>query len=297
MWRLLKKGLLDPPSPLRLEPSFMTATHIDTGTSDVLATLESGVLTLTLNRPEARNAMSRAMNGALQQQLAAAEFDPGVKCLVLTGAGNAFCAGGDVKAMAASRDGTVGAFTIDEAIHHQRLNQRATAGRLFRMPKPTIAALPGAAAGAGLALALACDLRIMASSAILTTAFARVGFSGDYGGSYFLTQLVGSGKARELYFLSDRVCAAEALRLGLTNWVCAPDDLVAKTREIALRLVNGPTVAYRYMKENLNRAMAGDVDDCLDLEATHHIHCGQTEDHREAAQAFVEKRAPVFKGR
>ena len=273
------------------------ADTIDTGTPDLLATLDAGVLTLTLNRPEARNAMSREMNLALQQQLAAAEFDPAVKCVVLTGAGKGFCAGGDVKGMAAKGDGTVGAMTIDEAIHRQRVNQRATAGKLFKMPKPTLAALPGAAAGAGLALALACDLRIMASSAIMTTAFAKVGFSGDYGGSYFLTQLVGSAKARELYFLSDRVGADEAHRLGLTNWVCAPEDLAARSREIALRLANGPTVAYRYMKENLNRAMAGEVDDCLDLEATHHIHCGQTEDHREATKAFVDKREPVFKGR
>jgi 2-(1,2-epoxy-1,2-dihydrophenyl)acetyl-CoA isomerase len=165
------------------------------------------------------------------------------------------------------------------------------------MPKPTIAALPGAAAGAGLSLALACDLRIMASNAILTAAFARVGFSGDYGGTYFLTQLVGSAKARELYYLSDRVGADEALRLGLTNWVCEPEALAEKTREIALRLAHGPSVAYRYMKENLNRAMAGEVDDCLDLEATHHVHCAQTQDHREATKAFVEKREPVFAGR
>jgi len=270
---------------------------LDTGTPDLLATLDEGVLTLTMNRPEARNAMSQAMNLALQQQLASAELDPAVKCIVLTGAGKGFCAGGDVKGMAARGDGTVGAQTIDEAIARQRINQRATAGKLFKMPKPTIAALPGAAAGAGLALALACDLRVMASSAIMTTAFARVGFSGDYGGTYFLTQLVGSAKARELYFLSDRVSADEALRLGLTNWVCAPDDLAAKAQEVARRLASGPTVALRYMKENLNRAMAGEVDECLDLEATHHIHCGQTEDHREATKAFVEKREPTFKGR
>ena len=275
----------------------MTATSVVTGTADLVAILDAGVLTLTLNRPDARNAMSRAMNQALQQQLAAAEFDPAVKCIVLTGAGKGFCAGGDVKGMAAAGDATAGALTTDEGIHPQRTNQRANAGKLFKMPKPTIAALPGAAAGAGLSLALACDLRIMASSAILTTAFARVGFSGDYGGSYFLTQLVGSAKARELYFLSDRVSADEALRLGLSNWVCAPEDLAAKTREIALRLACGPSVAYRYMKENLNRAMGGEMDDCLDLEATHHIHCGQTEDHREATRAFVDKREPVFKGR
>ena len=270
---------------------------IDTGTNDLLASLDEGVLTLTLNRPEARNAMSGEMTDALAKQLAAAELNPEVKCVVLTGAGKGFCAGGDVKGMASRGDGTVGQNTIDGAIHRQRVNQRATAGKLFKMPKPTLASLPGAAAGAGLSLALACDLRIMAANAILTTAFARVGFSGDYGGTYFLTQLVGSAKARELYYLSDRVSADEALRLGLANWVCEPDELAAKTREVALRLANGPTVAYRYMKENLNRAIAGDVDDCLDLEATHHVHCGQTQDHREATKAFVEKREPVFQGR
>ncbi|HEY2707254.1 MAG TPA: enoyl-CoA hydratase [Caulobacteraceae bacterium] len=275
----------------------MATRQIDTGTTDLLASQADGVLTLTLNRPEARNAMSGAMTAALAQQLAVAEMDSTVKCVVLTGSGKGFCAGGDVKGMAASGDGTVGDNTIDGAIHRQRVNQRATAGRLFKMPKPTLAALPGAAAGAGLSLALACDLRIMADTAVLTTAFARVGFSGDYGGTYFITQLVGSAKARELYYLSERVTADEALRLGLVNWVCAAEELAERTHAIAHRLAAGPTVAYRYMKENLNRAMAGEIDDCLDLEATHHIHCGRTEDHREAAKAFVEKREPVFLGR
>lgn len=270
---------------------------METGTNDLLAELIDGVAVLTLNRPEARNAMSGEMNAALQEILLKCELDPEVRCIVLTGAGKGFCAGGDVKGMAASGDGTVGARTIDQAIHEQRVNQRATAGKLFKMPKPTIAALPGAAAGAGLAFALACDLRIMSSNAIMTTAFARVGFSGDYGGTYFMSQLVGSAKAKELYYLSERVSAEEALRIGLTNWVCEPEELQAKTMEIARRLASGPTVAYRYMKENLNRALAGDIDDCMDLEATHHVHCGQTEDHRNATKAFVEKREPVFNGR
>ena len=270
---------------------------IDTGTQDLLASKENGVGILTMNRPEARNAMSGEMNAAMQEMLAQFETDAEVRCVVLTGAGKGFCAGGDVKGMAASGDGTVGTNTIDSAIHRQRVHQRATSGKLFKMPKPTLASLPGAAAGAGLSYALACDLRIMASSALLTTAFARVGFSGDYGGSYFMTQLIGSAKARELYYLSERVSAEEALNLGLTNWVCEPEELEEKTREIALRLANGPSVAYRYMKENLNRAMSGEVDDCLDLEATHHIHCGQTEDHRNAVKAFVEKTEPVFKGK
>lgn len=271
---------------------------VETGTDDLLADLTDGVLTLTMNRPEARNAMSDAMTGALAQQLEHAELNSAVKVIVLTGAGKGFCAGGDVKGMAASGDGTVGDNTIDAAIHRQRLNQRGTAGRLYSMPKPTIAALPGAAAGAGLSLALACDMRIMASSAMMTTAFAKVGFSGDYGGTFFMSQLVGTAKARELYFLSDRVNAEQALDLGLTNWVCEADELAAKANEIALRLASGPSVAYRYMKENFARALSsGDVNDCLDLEATHHVHCGQTEDHKNATKAFVEKRDPVFVGR
>lgn len=271
--------------------------NIDTGTQELLASKENGVGILTMNRPEARNAMSGEMNAAMQEMLAQFEADTEIRCVVLTGAGKGFCAGGDVKGMAASGDGTVGTNTIDSAIHRQRVHQRATSGKLFKMPKPTLASLPGAAAGAGLSYALACDLRIMASNAILTTAFARVGFSGDYGGSYFMTQLIGSAKARELYYLSERVSAEEALNLGLTNWICEPEELEEKTMEIALRLANGPSVAYRYMKENLNRAMSGEVDDCLDLEATHHIHCGQTEDHRNATKAFVEKKEPVFKGK
>ena len=270
---------------------------VDTGTDHLLFETGDGVAMLTMNRPEARNAMSGEMNEALQRILAEVEVDPEIRCVVLTGAGKGFCAGGDVKGMASSGDGTVGQNTIDAAIHRQRVHQRATSGKLFKMPKPTIAALPGAAAGAGLSYALACDLRVMSKAAIMTTAFARVGFSGDYGGSYFMTQLIGSAKARELYMLSDRVSAEEALDLGLANWICEPDDLMDKTMEIANRLANGPSVAYRYMKENLNRAMSGEVDDCLDLEATHHIHCGQTEDHRNATKAFVEKKEPIFKGK
>lgn len=274
----------------------MTITN--TGTDHLLAALDGGVLTLTMNRPEARNAMSGEMNAALGAALAKAELAPEVRCIVLTGAGKGFCAGGDVKGMNARNTGDGRETTIDEAIHTQRVNQRATSGKLYTIPKPTLAALPGAAAGAGLALALACDMRIMSRSAIMTTAFARVGFSGDYGGTFFLSQLVGQAKARQLYFLSERVNAEEALALGLTNWVCEPEDLQAKTMEIAHQLASGPSVAYRYMKENLNRAMSsGDVFDCMDLEATHHVHCAATEDHRNATKAFVEKREPVFQGR
>ncbi len=276
----------------------MARREIETGTRDLLGEVNDGVALLTMNRPERRNALSAEMLSALAEALRACETDTDVACVVLTGAGGAFCAGGDVKAMAQDTDsGSSDVFDLDSRIHRQRISQRETSGRLHKMPKPTIAALPGAAAGAGFGLALACDLRIAAENAVMTTAFMRVGFSGDYGGTYFLSQLVGTAKARELYFLSERVDMKEALRLGLVNWIVPADQLMDKTMQIARRIALGPRVAYRYMKENLNRAAAGEVDDCLDLEATHHIHTGLTEDHKEAARAFVEKREPKFSGR
>ncbi|MGD0189538.1 MAG: enoyl-CoA hydratase [Rhizomicrobium sp.] len=274
----------------------MASRTLDTRTNDLLARVEDGVAILTMNRPERRNALSQEMFRAMAEVLAACETDPDVGAVILTGAGGAFCAGGDVKGMAERNAGSAPP-DIDSRIHAQRLSHRATAGRLHAIPKPTLAVLPGPAAGAGFALALACDLRIASENAVMTTAFARVGFSGDYGGTYFLTRLVGTAKAREMYFLSERIDMKEALKLGLVNWVVPGEALESKAMEIAHRLASGPRVAYRYMKENLNRAAAGSAEECLDLEATHHIHTGLTEDHREAAKAFVEKREPVFKGR
>jgi len=271
---------------------------IDTGTEDLLARVEDRVAILTMNRPKRRNAFSTAMLRGLAAALRDAEHASDVGCVVLTGAGGAFCAGGDVKAMAEAGSGGGGEGAgIDAAIHSQRMIQRETAGRIYSMPKPVIASLPGAAAGAGFSLALACDLRIASENAVLLTAFARVGFSGDWGGSYFLTQLVGSAKARELYYLSERLDAKQAEHIGLVNQVVPAGDLEERSLELASRLAHGPTVAYRYMKENLNRAVGGDVMECLDLEATHHVHTGRTHDHREATKAFVEKRDPVFEGR
>jgi 2-(1,2-epoxy-1,2-dihydrophenyl)acetyl-CoA isomerase len=274
----------------------MAKHELDTGTTDLIAYVEDGVGVAIMNRPERRNALSAAMLGALAATLAGFETDAEVGAVVLTGAGGAFCAGGDVKGMAEANAGAR-AIDIDSRIHLQRLSQRATAGKLYTMPKPTLAALGGAAAGAGLALALACDLRLAADTAVMTTAFARVGFSGDYGGTYFLSRLVGTAKARELYYLSERIGMDDAARLGLVNWVVPAGELKAKTFEIARRLARGPRVAYRYMKENINRAAAGNWAECMDLEATHHIHTGLTEDHKEAARAFVEKREPAFQGR
>jgi 2-(1,2-epoxy-1,2-dihydrophenyl)acetyl-CoA isomerase len=272
-------------------------TALDTGTEDLLAQVDDGVAVITMNRPTRRNAFSDEMLEALGRILAEVEVNDAIGCVVLTGAGGAFSAGGDVKAMA-DRGSSGGAPTpVDVAIHHQRLNQQATAGKLWRMPKPTIAQVPGPAAGAGLALALACDLRYAADTAIFTTAFGRVAFAGDYGGTWFLTRLVGPAKAKELYYFSERLTADQAQELGLVNAVFAAGDLQKEVMDRARKLAEGPSIAYRYMKENLNRAVHGGLEECMDLEVTHHIHTGLTEDHREAARAFVEKREPRFRGR
>jgi len=274
-------------------------TALETGTDDLRAEVDGGVAVITMNRPARRNALSPAMLSALGAVLARAETDDAVGCVVLTGAGGAFCAGGDVKNMSARADaGDASAGpALDAAIHRQRLSQRATSGRLWAMPKPTIAAITGPAAGARLSLALACDLRYAVPEAVLTTAFARVGLAGDYGGTWFLTQLVGSSKARELYYFSERLSAAEAEQLGIVSAVFPAADFEQEVMARARKLATGPAIAYRYMKENLNRAVTGELGDCMDLEATHHIHTTLTEDHREAARAFAAKREPQFRGR
>jgi 2-(1,2-epoxy-1,2-dihydrophenyl)acetyl-CoA isomerase len=265
--------------------------ELDTGTPDLRAAVDGGVAVLMLSRPERRNALSVAMVDALGRMLADVEADPEVRCVVLTGAGGAFCAGGDVKGFAsgAGREGT-----HEERLHLQRERHRRLTLRLWRMPKPTVAILPGAAAGAGLSLALACDLRYAADSAVLTTAFARVGLSGDFGGTWLLTRLVGPAKARELYYFSERIGAGDAYRLGLVNGVFPADTLEPEAMALARRLAAGPAVAYRYMKENLNRAVTHDLAECLDIEAVHHLRTFDTDDHREAAAAFVAKREPRF---
>lgn len=263
-------------------------------TQDLLEAVKDRVALLTLNRPERLNAMSREMLDALLEALPRLAADPDVGVVVITGAGRGFCAGGDVKAMAEGREGE-GASLEDKA---QALRARMEVSRwLHEMPKPTIAMVRGAAAGAGLSVALACDMRIASDASKFGTAFARVGYSGDFGGSYFLTQLVGTAKARELYLTADLVDAAQALALGLVNRVVPDALLETETMALATRLAKGPSVAYRYMKRNLNAAESGSLKDLLDLEAWGHTRSGMTEDWREATRAFVEKREPVFKGR
>jgi 2-(1,2-epoxy-1,2-dihydrophenyl)acetyl-CoA isomerase len=263
-------------------------------TQDLLEHTKDGVAVLTLNRPERLNAMSPPMLDAMLEALPRLAEDGEVGVVVLTGAGRGFCAGGDVKAMAEGTE--FGGSTLEDKA--QALRARMEVSRwLHEMPKPTIAMVRGAAAGAGLSLAMACDMRIAGDGARFGTAFARVGYSGDFGGSFFLTRLVGTAKARELYYTADLLDARQALDIGLVNRVVPDAQLEAETMALASRLAKGPRVAYRYMKRNLNAAESGTLTDLLDLEAWHHTRTGMTDDHREAARAFVDKREPVFRGR
>jgi 2-(1,2-epoxy-1,2-dihydrophenyl)acetyl-CoA isomerase len=274
-----------------------SAAEIQTGTEDLRLDLKERVAILTMNRPERRNALSGEMVEGYRRALPVLARDPDVGCVLVTGAGRGFCAGGDVKGMAARDGAGGGAPSLEGRIQSLLDDELAVSAALYEMPKPTIAALPGAAAGAGLSIALACDLRIAAESAVLTTAFAKIGFSGDYGGSWFLSRLVGTARARELYFLADRIDSKEAERLGIVNRVVPDAALADEAFALAGRIAAGPPIAHRYIKENLNRALVADLRTCLAGEATGMIRTGLTEDNREGIRSFVEKRDPVFRGR
>ncbi len=271
---------------------------------EFLETIANGVATLTMNRPDARNALSPDIMEGLLTALPRLAADPAVRVVVLTGAGRAFCSGGDVKGFAkraaaagGEAGGTAGASVMSFDHRVNDLRARMEVSRwLHEMPKPTLAVIPGAAAGAGLSLALACDMRIASEDAKLTTAFSKVGLSGDFGGSYFLNHLVGAAKARELYFTGQVLRADEAIKLGMVNRVVPYDQLAKAAHDYALELAALPTIAVGYMKKNLNVALRGTLSDTLDAEAIHMIRTFETDDHKGAAKAFVEKRQPEFKG-
>ncbi|MBC7727341.1 MAG: enoyl-CoA hydratase [Microbacteriaceae bacterium] len=264
-------------------------------TQDLLETIEGGIATLTMTRPEARNALTREMMLALSEALPRLANDAAVRLVVLTGTGAAFCSGGDVKGFAKNAAGAAVTMSFDHKVTDLRARMDVSRW-LHEMPKPTLAVIPGPAAGAGLSLALACDMRIAAGNAKFTTAFAKIGLSGDFGGSYFLNHLVGAAKAREMYFTGQVLLGDEALRIGLVNRVVPAAQLVDAARAWAAELAALPTVAIGYMKRNLNAGLRGSLSDVLDAEAIHMIRTFETSDHKGAAAAFVEKRAPHFEG-
>jgi 2-(1,2-epoxy-1,2-dihydrophenyl)acetyl-CoA isomerase len=263
--------------------------------SDLLETFHDGIATLTINRPQSRNSMTTEVMQGLSEAMPRLANDPAVRLVVLTGAGGAFCAGGDVKGFVNKEPGSANSLPFEQNVNLLRASMEVSRW-LHEMPKPTLAVISGPAAGAGLSLALACDLRIAADDAKLTTAFSKIGLSGDFGGSYFLNHLVGAAKAREMYFTGEVVLGAQAALIGLVNRSVPKDQLAPAAQAWALELAALPTLAIGYMKRNLNAGLRGSLSEVLDLEAIHMIRTFETEDHKAAAIAFVEKKLPQFLG-
>ncbi|HSB11707.1 MAG TPA: enoyl-CoA hydratase [Blastocatellia bacterium] len=257
----------------------------------ILTDVSDKVATLTFNRPDKLNALSMDLIAGSIETLKGWGRDPDVGCIVVTGSGRAFCAGGDVSTMAQDDSET-----LEQKIDRLRSIQELS-WLLYNLPKVTIAAVNGFAMGAGLGVCLSCDLRIASDQAKFGAAYAKVGYGGDFGTTWLLTRYAGGPKAKELFFLSDIIDATEALRLGLVNRVTAHDSLSSEVKGIASRIAHGPLTSFRYMKANVNLAPTADFRSMLDREAETHMRCSMTEDHKEGVRAFMEKREPKFVGR
>lgn len=276
--------------------SQMTTRKMETGSDHLLCTVEAHVATITMNNPSSRNSMSEPLVAGLRRMLAELAEDPDVRVLVLTGAGGAFCSGGDISSMAKTLAGGESP-DLAPMIEALRDAQNDISLRLYRFPKPTLAALPGPAAGAGMSLALACDMRIACDSAFMTPAFGRIGLSGDFGGSWYLSQLVGPARAKEIYFLSQKLSAADCAELGLVNRVVPDAELAEATAALAAELAEQAPLALRHMKENHNLARESGLQAAMDQEADSMIRTLLSQDHKAAALAFMQKRKPVFHGK
>jgi 2-(1,2-epoxy-1,2-dihydrophenyl)acetyl-CoA isomerase len=266
---------------------------------------DTGILTVTLNRPETKNAIDTVTQRLMLEAFYDASRNPAVHVVIMRGAGQAFSSGGDVRALGApDPDDPIAQKWSSDPVWNDlesrsdRLRQFMDASLLLhRMGKPTIAMVRGAAVGMGLSLALACDFRVASDTAFFMTGFSRIGMCGDFGGSYFMTKLIGPSRTMELFMLNERVAAGEAAKLGLVNRLVPDAELEARTLEFARQLASGPAVAQRYIKENVHAALDQTFEQYLDVEARNNIRCRLTQDCKEAISAFAEQREPRFTGR
>ena len=254
-------------------------------------TEDSGIVTITLDRPDKMNALVGHMRRDLAEALEEAGSERAVRVVVITGAGRAFCAGGDL-AYAAEL------IERDDVEEFARLlgAARRVVTAIRQMTKPVVASINGPASGAGCNLALACDLRIASANASFTQSFVKIGFHPDWGGTYFLPRLVSANKACELFFLGDTVDAQEALRLGLVNWVVPESELEAETRKLAERLRDAPPTSIAAAKQAVYLSSHEDLETMLRYEVEAQIRCFESRDGKEGVRAFLEKRAPRFTG-
>src|SRR5215471_18373737 len=259
----------------------------------LLYEVKDGIATLTLNRPERLNALGDTLREDFYDAILRASGDPEVRVMVITGAGQGFCSGGDVKAMNEAK----------ESQRERPIVEKVAPGRdrtLLAMrdaPQPIIAAVNGAAAGAGMNLALGCDIRLASTTAKFSQAFVKRGLHPDWGGTYFLPRVVGMAKACELIFTGEVIDAQEALRLGIVNAVHPPEELMPATYELARKIAAGPPIAIRLAKRALYHGLDVDLRSALEFETFAQNIASETEDAREGIRAFVEKRPAVFKGR
>ena len=256
---------------------------------------ENRVGFITLNRPDRLNALTEEMLLLGIETLKGFATDPSIGAIVITGAGRAFCAGGDVAVMETGAEFGPAGTPVEAQIEILR-TWHEFPRLLNNIPKPTIAVINGVAVGGGLGIALSCDLRIASDKAKFGTAYAKVGYDGDFGTTWQMTRLLGEAKAKELFFLPDIISAEEALRIGMVNRLYPHGQLIVESTKIAERIGAGPSISYRYMKENVAHASTVGFAESLDKEAETHIRCSQTEDHIEGVNAFLEKREPAFKG-
>ncbi len=264
--------------------------------SDLLIETADGIATLTMNRPDARNALSSEMRAGLDEAFHRFESDDDVRCVVLRGAGEHFMAGGDVKSFAgmlAEEEPQDMRDLFLHRIHDLHLIMFA----MRRLPKPIVASVRGAAAGAGVSLAACCDLIIAAEDSFFTLAYSLIGTSPDGGSTFQLPRAIGAKKAMEMALLGDRIAATDLARFGLVNFVVPTDDLADETDKLAQRLAAGPTRAYGQAKRLIYASLENQMERQLQMEAEAFADCATTDDFREGVMAFVEKRRAVFRGR
>ena len=259
----------------------------------LLYEVKDGIATLTLNRPERLNALGDTLRDDLQDAVTRASSDPEVRVVIVTGAGRGFCSGGDVKAMSERKESGAGRPLMEKVAPGRDLTVQA----LRETPKPVIAAVNGAAAGAGCNLALCCDIRLASTAAKFSQAFVKRGLHPDWGGTYFLPRIVGTAKACELIFTGEVIDAQEALRLGIVSSVHAPEELMPAALALARKFADGPPIAIRLAKRAIYHNLECDLRQALEFETFAQNICFETEDAREGIRAFVDKRAPAFRGR
>ena len=272
--------------------------ELETGTRQLLSHIHGNIGIITLNRPESKNALSDELTPALRKQIANLNLDNRVNSLIITGAGDAFCAGGDIKSMNSSsnKDGWTNKVSEEEVIKSLQLKQMTLTHALYNFSKPTIAALPGAAAGAGLSIALTCDFRFTNENAFAIAGYGKIALTGDYGMSWLLPRIIGISKAKDMMFSNKKILAREGLNIGLFDNIIEGDNLLKSTLEYANLLSSFSPLALKAMKNNINSAYELSLEKSLNQEAIELIKASKSNDHKEGIRAFIEKRKPNFTG-